>query len=318
VRTLVTGGSGFIGSQLVRALLEQGDEVVVLLRPSSDAWRLADVLGWVEVVRTDAAALDPTDPPRELKGVQRVFHLAADGVKPSAAAEEAVVSSNVIGTSRLLELAGRLDVERFVYCGSCFEYGSGDRLREDACPRPNSAYAASKAAGWLLACAHGRAHGLPVVSLRPFTVFGPYEAPHRLIPSAVLRALEGSPIELTGGEQTRDFVYVQDAIRSFLAAGTADGVAGETFNVCTGVATSVRSLVEEVVELTVSGSELRFGAIPYREEELWTLSGDPTAAAACLGWVATTSLSDGLRATIDWFRAEGNRHPAYTREPAPF
>lgn len=315
-RTLVTGASGFIGSHLVRALVARGDDVVALVRPASDTWRLADVLNWIEVLRGDLTTIDAKSPPPELVDVHRVFHLAADGVSRTFGSSSPLVHANVVGTTNLLELSVRLDVERFVYCGSCFEYGSGEHLREEAPMRPNSPYAASKAAGSLLASAFARAGAVPVVTLRPFTAYGPFEAKHRLVPTVVLQALDDAPIELTGGEQTRDFVYVEDVLEAFMAADTAD-VVGRTFNVCTGEATPVRDLAATVLDLVGGGAQLKLGAIPYRDDELWALSGDPSAAEVGLGWIARTTLRDGLAKTIAWFRAERHRHPAYKAEVAP-
>jgi nucleoside-diphosphate-sugar epimerase len=308
---LVTGATGFVGSHLVRALVADGHDVVVITRPSSDLWRLHDVLDWVELVATDLVHIDADEPHPSLNDVEVVFHLAAEGVTPSADTH-AVVESNVVGTLRLLEFARAVGVERFVYAGSCFEYGAGTNLREDALPQPSSDYAASKSAAWLLV--HAGSYELPVVSIRPFTVYGPYEAAYRLVPSTILRALEDAPIELTEGEQTRDFVYVEDVVEAFRAAAEREDVVGRTFNACTGIETSVRSLAGLVVESTRSASELRFGALPYRDDELWRLSGDPEVAARELGWVASTPLAEGVRRTAEWFRAERQRHDHYAQE----
>jgi nucleoside-diphosphate-sugar epimerase len=304
-RVAVTGASGFIGSQLVRALLHEGVHVTALVRPASELWRIDDVLGDI--------ALAPLDDPNSLRGAEVVFHLGAAGVRPGRDAALALLDANVIGTQRLLEAARNADVERVVACGSCFEYGEGSRLRESAPLRPQTDYAASKACARLVAEAFARSHGLPVVSLVPFTVYGPFEPAYRLVASALLAALDARPLELTGGRQTRDFVYVEDVAQALLAAARVDVETCRTFNVCSGAETTVAELAAAVVEVTGSDSELRLGAIPYRENELWQLSGDPTEAERELGWRAATPLREGLRRTAEWLGANRDRYREYQR-----
>ena len=299
-RTLVTGAAGFVGARLVRSLLDGGEDVVALVRPGSRLWRLEDVLDRVELLEVDVGALDARS--AALRDVRVVHHLAAAGVDPRDGDPGSILATNVLGTQATLEVARVLEVDRFVYCGSCFEYGSGSRLREDAPLRPRSTYAASKAAGRLLAEAAAAAHGLPVVTLRPFTAYGPFEAAHRLVPSCILNALAGRPIELTAGEQRRDLVHVDDVATAFVAAARNPAAVGRTLNVCSGEETRVRDVAATVLELVGGEAELRLGALPQRPGETDALSGDPAAAEQVLG-LRPTPLREGLARTVDWFRA---------------
>lgn len=301
-RVLVTGASGFIGSHLARRLLHEGHDVVALVRPTSDLWRLADVLESLELMTTELQ-----DRPR-VGTLDSVFHLAAAGVRPDGDSRE-LVETNVAGTIAALELAAEARAGRFLYCGSCFEYGPGERHREDALPRPISPYGAAKAAGWLFAEAWGRAAGggAQVVSVRPFTVYGPYEASYRLVPSISLGVARCEPVELTAGHQSRDFVYVDDAVDAMVAA-VRSGAAG-TFNICTGISTSVRELATQLASLAGGDLELRFGKLPTRAAEFPTLSGDPSHTGDVLGWTASTALEAGLRRTLEWFREHERRRP---------
>jgi nucleoside-diphosphate-sugar epimerase len=297
-RVLVTGGAGFVGSHLVRRLVESGEDVVVYVRQSGALTRIDDLLEWVDVVRGD----DP------LPSASTIYHLAASGLRPGDEPAD-VAASNLLLTQRLLEHAGATRAERFVQCGSCFEYGPGERFREDAPLRPISPYAASKAAASLLALGYGSATGLPVVLVRPFTVYGPYEAGYRLVPSAINAALDGGPIELTSGRQRRDFVYVDDVVEGILRAGAAD-VAGDTFNLCTGTSTSVLGLANTVSE-ACGGVDVKAGVLPDRRVEFSAISGDPDHARNVLGWSAKTPLRLGIERTVTWFRAHRNRFPDY-------
>lgn len=309
-RVLITGATGFIGSHLLRKLINLGCRVVMLDQPSANPWRIADISSKLENVPCDLRRLDETIQAMQsrLSGVEIIYHLAAAGVDQSNQDAALILQTNVVGTLRLLQLAQRLNIERFIYCGSCFEYGAGERLSEDSLPMPNSEYGASKSAAWFLVNAFHRRYGLPVVSLRPFNVYGPMEAGHRLIPHAIMRALNGLEIGLTGGEQKRDFLFIADLIEAFLSAAVTDTVGG-TFNVCTGLATSVKGVVTTIVELTGQRVQLRFGDLPYRDIEVPVLSGDPKKAREKLGWIAQTSLRDGLSKTIAWFRDARSKYP---------
>ncbi len=274
--------------------------MVAFVRPTASLWRLRDVLDDIELVEADLTELAPSTP--SLRGVRVIHHLAAAGVDSRGSDAAQVVVANVVGTLRLLEAARAVGVDRFVYCGSCFEYGAGSRLSEDAPLRPRSPYAASKSAGWLLAQAAAAAEGLPLVTLRLFTVYGPFEAPHRLVPSCVLSAIEGKPIEITSGDQLRDFVFVDDAIEAFVAASESAGGVGHTINVCSGVETRVRDLAAAVATLARSDAGVAVGSLPPRKGEADVLSGDPTRARYLLGFSTRTPLQEGLDRSLAWFR----------------
>lgn len=291
-------------------LIEEGAEVCVLDQPNARRWALLGRTPLAATLRADVRTLAEPAHDALLGEVDAIFHLAAVGVTGEVSDVRQVVTANVDGTLAVLQAAQRLK-SRLVYCGSCFEYGSGDHWSEDALPAPTTEYGAAKAAGWLLANAFARRTGLEVVSLRPFTMYGPMEPPGRLVPSVVRHALAGRAIDLTPGDQLRDFVFVEDAVDAFIAAATTDAAVGGTFNVCTGTPVTVREVVRRVLQCTGSRSEARFGALAYRPTELAVLSGDPTRAAQVLGWRARFSLEDGLARTIAWFRSAGAEFPEY-------
>jgi nucleoside-diphosphate-sugar epimerase len=299
---VVTGAAGFLGSHLVPRLVEAGANVCALDRPNARGW--ARVESMADALRIDVNELATPAHDAAVRGATTIIHLAAAGVVGELPDPREVVHGNIDGTMAVLMAARRLGA-RVIYCGSCFEYGSGERWTEDALPAPSTEYGAAKSAGWLLAQAFSRRTGIEVVSLRPFTMYGPMEPPGRLVPSVVRRALAGQAIELTPGDQGRDFVYVEDVADAFVAAATHDAAVGGTFNVCTGTAVTVRHVVETVLRSTRSASEARFGALAYRPTEYKMLSGDPSRAERVLGWRARVSLEDGLDRTIAWFKQVG-------------
>lgn len=308
---VLTGAGGFIGSHLARRLVQQGAEVISLQRPSADDWRIRDVAGALTVVAGTLSRLDLTEIQKKIKSAQVVFHLAAAGVNQSRQDIPAILESNIGGTLQMLLLARAWQVERFVYCGSCFEYKGGENIAETQTPEPVSEYGVSKAAGWMLAHMFQRKYKLPVVSVRPFTAYGPHEGLHRLVPQVVTAALENKKLPLTKGEQTRDFIFVEDVVDGMLAAGSVSGVEGETFNLATGKATSIREMVNLIAGLAGPTSfQPQWGALEYRADELWSLSGDSQKAKARLHWSAATSLKDGLTETITWFKENQHKLPA--------
>lgn len=299
---LVTGASGFIGSHLVRRLVAIGANITILVRQSSDLWRLQDTLDRVRVLQHDLTKEDVLDLASDLHGTQVVFHLAATGAEQTHRNQAVVLNGNVMMAMRMLQLAETLKVDRFVYCGSSTEYGPGKSLTEDSPIEPTSEYGVSKAAAWMLVQFFRRRHSLKAVCLRPFTVFGPMDSTHRLIPHVIQKSLNGENIDLTGGEQIRDFVFVEDVVDAFVSASGAPGVVGGTFNICTGRATSVKEVVTSIITLSESGSQPLFGSRPYRDDEEFVSYGDSANAKERMGWSAETSLMDGLRETIRWMR----------------
>lgn len=310
MKAVVTGAGGFVGSHLVRRLAADGTSVVAIVRPGSSLWRLEDVLGSITVVEADLLRDSGASALRHAGHVDVLFHLAAAGVDPTRGDDPTLVEDNVRLAFHALELAAELGVERLVNAGSCFEYPAGDRIGEQVPPAPRSWYAAGKSAAWIVLHAHQRRTGLPTLTLRPFTTYGPYESPYRLVSSTTLSALAGRPIKLTSGEQRRDFVHVHDAVDAFVTAATK-GNDGATYNVCTGVATRVVDVARTVVRLSGGDSVLDVGAIPTRSIEFASLSGDPAAASRELGWQATLTLEHGLGQTVEWFRERGVGLPEY-------
>jgi len=310
-RVLVTGGTGFIGSHLISRLLRGGCQVFALLRPNCNPWRIFGLVDqlkvlWYELGNGDIRGLEKT-----IGSLDIVYHMAASGVNQAFDDSAEMVRTNVMGTLEMLELGLRLRIERFVYSGSCFEYGGGSLVKEDQIPTPVSEYGATKNAGWILAQTYARRHGLPVVSLRPFNVFGPLEAPHRLIPHTILNSLKHREIELSPGDQSRDFVYVDDVIDSFVVAASSSQTGGNVFNICTGVETEVRTVVEMIFTILGGAHRACFGSLPYRRNEVGILSGNPEKAREGLGWQSATSLRDGLAKTVRWFLQNGHEYAIY-------
>lgn len=304
---VVTGGTGFLGSAFVRHAVRRGAEVTVVAREGADGWRLRPVSGHFRPMvgsLADLAGRRMSRPP------DVVLHLAAAGVDQSFDDVDTMVETNVRGTGQALQFARNNCASRFLLVGSSGEYGPGEDLDEEAALRPSSEYGATRAAASLLARSFGQRRGVDVVIVRPFAVYGPYEAPYRLLAYAIVRGLEGRPIEISSGVQTRDYVHVDDVAEGLGLASMLDGAQGGSFNLCTGVQTTVLAAATLAARLAGGGSPVAAAARPDIPGEMWRTSGNPTRARQELGWVGRT-FEDGLADTVDWFRAEGRHLDQY-------
>ncbi|MHB8893782.1 MAG: NAD-dependent epimerase/dehydratase family protein [Candidatus Geothermincolia bacterium] len=299
-RVLVTGGAGFIGARLCSHLVLHNNEVCALDHPEASLHRLAGMENQLRMVRVDLGNTSAGELRNIVGTCDYIIHLASAGIDHSESDVLQMIRANIVGTQVAVELAQAISVKKFVYAGSCFEYGAGSNFDEVAFPNPQGEYAATKTAAWFLLNSYARRHGVRVTSVRPFNVYGIGEATRRLVPHVITSALGNKTIDVTEGRQARDFVYVDDIVEGMSAAAVAEQAVGDTFNLCTGIETTVKELVLRIVELTGSKSAVNFGAIPYRDNEMWNLSGNPKRAAEKIGWVSRVTIEDGLRRTVEW------------------
>lgn len=296
-RAIVTGASGFIGRHLVAALA-RGTEVHVL---SARAGKAAP---GTHRHRLDLRRAAPTSLLREI-APHVIYHLAAPAESHVALPDLAYYESIVIATGHLLEGARDAGVPRVVLAGSAKEYGAaapaGTRLRESHLPRPLTPYAVAKLACTHMAGVYHHRDGLVVTTLRLFPVFGPGMPEQTLIVRAIRAAAAGRDLPMTFGRQTRDLLYVDDAVRAFQAAGVVAEPYAGVLNVCTGRAVTVQQAVQLVFALAGTRARLRLGALRYPPFEIRNLCGDPSAARRRLGWRARVALDDGLRRTLQTF-----------------
>ncbi|MGH2996928.1 MAG: NAD-dependent epimerase/dehydratase family protein, partial [Gaiellaceae bacterium] len=285
-RALVTGAGGFVGANLVRRLLADGLRVVGLVRPGSDPWRLAGLD--VELVEADVREAVPG-------GFDLVFHLAAHGAYSWQEDDRAILETNLIGTVNALG-AGR----RVVVAGSSSEYGRKPHPpAEDEPLEPNSAYAVGKAASTLFALHHG------AVVLRLYSAYGPWEEPNRLVPTLLVRGLQGELPPLVSPAVARDFVHVDDVCEALVLASRAEP--GRVFNVGSGRQTTVAEVVDAARRLLGVEAEPVWGSMPDRAWDTETWIANPERIRRELGWEARIRLEEGLARTLEWLRRDAPR-----------
>ena len=293
---LVTGAAGFIGQRLVQQLVEAGARVGAGVAPDEPPERVAALPAQVErlvfdlrdAVAVQGAVAEATP--------QVVFHLAAVGVTNAGVDPSLALTVNAGGTVHLLEALKERDVERIVLVGTCYEYGARETVEG---LDPFNAYAASKVAAWAFGRMYWRAYGLPIITVRPFQVYGPGQPAGTLIPAAIDAALIGRDFPMTPGEQVRDFIYVDDVVTGMIAAAEAPGIKGESIDLGTGQTHAIRQAVTRVWEIAGARGRMLLGALPYRPGEAMRTVADADRAARLTGWRARVSLEDGLRRTVE-------------------
>jgi UDP-glucose 4-epimerase len=307
---LITGGAGFIGSHMVRTLLERGERVRILDNfATGKREHLVPLAGRIEVIEGDVRYLNNVQ--EAVAGADYVLHLAAlPSVARSVRTPIESNDVNVVGTLNLLVAARDAGVKRVVYSASSSAYGNSVTLpKEETMPSdPLSPYAVNKLTGELYCRTFTRVYGLETVSLRYFNVFGPRQDPtsqySAVIPRFIQAALGGKPPVIYGdGEQSRDFSYVQNAVEASLLACTAPGVAGETINVGCGHRVTLNELVRMIGRLTGRAIEPVYEA-PRAGDVRHSLAGIEKAARL-LGYTPIVGLEEGLQRTIEWLRSDG-------------
>lgn len=303
-RVLVTGGSGFIGSHLCRLLVAQGADLYVLVKYNSvmDNVRLVGL--WDRLTPVEADLRNP-DALRQLEVVRPeiIYHLAAyNHVGDSFFQVSEAVDSNGKGTVNLLE--AYQDYERFVYISSSEVYGYQETVpfQEDALPHPLSPYAVGKYTGELYARMKWYSAGKPVVVLRPFNAYGPYQSPRAVTAEIVIKCLRGEDVVTTEGHQTREFNFVEDLVEGFILAAQSPDAVGQVINLGCGEETTIRHLVQRIHKLTQSSSRLGIGELPDRPGEIRRMVADNRKARKLLGWSPKVGHNEGLPRTIDWYR----------------
>jgi UDP-glucuronate 4-epimerase len=297
MKYVVTGAAGFIGSQLAEKLLEGGHDVVAVdcFTDYYDPALKEENAAGLDVVRLDLA-----DEDLDLEGVDGVFHLAGQpGVRSFGDVFEEYVRRNLLASRRVFEAAASADV-RVVFASSSSIYGDAERYPtpEETEPRPISAYGITKLGCEQLAHAYAQGFGLDAVVLRYFTFYGPRQRPDMALARIVDALARGSSFELYGdGLQSRSFTYVADGVEATIAA-MERAPAGSVYNVGGGEEATMREAIATLAR--VSGRSLDLVESPSAAGDVRRTSADATRIGRDLGWRATTSLEDGLRAQWEW------------------
>jgi dTDP-glucose 4,6-dehydratase len=310
-RVLVTGGAGFIPSNLIRHLLEHtAHEVVSLdaLTCAGNLENLADVMSHPRLEFVHGDIRDAGLVREIVGGVDVIVNAAAESHVEKSIVDGAseFVTTNVEGTQILLDAIRETPVERFLLISSSEVYGTAERdpMDEEHPLNPRSPYAATKAGGDRLAYSYVVTYDLPVVIVRPFNNYGPRQHPEKVIPRFITQALSGEPLTIHGdGHASRDWLYVDDdaeAIEAIIEADI-DVLGGEVVNVATGIDISVRDVADSVVAAVGADPDVVF--VDERLGQVDRHIGSTDKLERLAGWRARTSFEQGLEQTVEWYRS---------------
>jgi UDP-glucose 4-epimerase len=310
---LVTGIAGFIGSSIARALLAQGDRVRGVDNLSTGKHEnIAEILKRIDFHEADLLDMDAMK--KACAGVDCVFHQAAIPSVPKSVKDPLGSNQvNVDGTVNILIAARDAKVKRVVYAASSSAYGDTPTLpkHEEMKPDPISPYAVAKLASEYYMVSFYRCYGLETVCLRYFNIFGPRQDPTSpysgVLAKFITQMLDGEQPTIFGdGSQSRDFTYIDNAVHANLLAAKAPAaaVAGGVFNVATGTRADLNETFQILKKLTGYSDDVKYG--PEREGDVKHSLADISSAEKHLGYKPQVSFEEGLRRTIEWYRAESN------------
>jgi nucleoside-diphosphate-sugar epimerase len=312
---LVTGANGFIGSHLTRKLLKEGAEVHVLIRKDANQFRIQD---FIKKLTIWYGNLSDYQSIRSCIGNSRpqiIFHLAALlNVKRDPELIEPMIDINIKGTLNLLRVVTKEKIafECFVNTGSSEEYGNGPVPFSEAQREiPVSPYSASKVATTYFCQMLYRSMGLPIVTLRPFIVYGPNQDTDMFIPSLIQHCLERKDFPMTAGGQTREFTYIDDIVEAYLRAASCPQAAGEVINIGNGIEYRIKDIAEKIVGMMGDPIKLLVGALPKRPGETDHFFCNNEKARKLLGWSPKINIDKGLERTIGWYKSFFSKKPSW-------
>lgn len=309
-RIFITGGCGFIGSHLVKRCIQLGAHVGVLAYPKDSCWRLKEVRSKIKIFETSIMEGGKLVILIQKFRPQLVFHLAALLRRErSFKLIEELQRVHVEGTWHVLNaLVENADLNRFIHMGTSEEYGNGKApFREDQREIPVSPYSLTKIIATKMVEYLAREGALPAVIVRPSLIYGPAQNFGMLIPDIIRACIEKKDFPMTSGNQTKDFLFVDDFIEGLLLAAQTPGIDGEIINLGSGKETPVREVAAMAIETLRNPIKIRLGAIPHRKGEGMHSWLDVSKTKRMLGWEGRTDLKEGLKRTSAWYKANWDK-----------
>lgn len=301
-RIVITGAGGFIGCLLTRKLVKKGFKVHAFVRSKKSLWRLTDIMPEIVVHRN--VLNNKSELKKTFKKINPiyVFHLATYGAYPSQQELDKMIETNIIGTSNLLEALRGLSCKSIVIAGSSSEYGKKEKqMMETDYLEPNNFYGATKAAQTQISQVYGATSDLPIIILRLFNVYGPFEEKGRLVRSVIESVLSKKKILLATGHEARDLIYIEDVVDAFIHAAKSKVRTGSIFNIGTGKQTTIRELAQKVIEITGVKVPIKLNSYPGRKWDTTHWRADTKKTSDVLKWKPKYTLKKGLEETIKWY-----------------
>jgi len=300
---LITGGAGFIGANIVNRLLDLGHKNInLIIKESTDLTRLKNAIKKINLYKVDLLDKELLQKIVNKINPSIIIHLATYSQYRNQQAVLPMIESNIKATLNLLNSTRKLNYDVFINTGSSSEYGIKDKpMKESDLLEPISFYASTKASATLLCQVFAKEYNKPIVTLRPFSVFGPLEEDERFIPTIIKSVIKNKPIKVTSGKQRRDFIYIDDVVDIYIKImSNGKRLSGQILNMGTGVEHSNDEVVQKLFKVTGKKVKVEKGAFPKR---LWDTShwvADISKTKKSLKWKPRFTLEYGLKKTYEW------------------
>lgn len=305
MRAFVTGATGFIGSHLVKKLLDEGVSVAAFIRPKSNTWRLKPVLSKIEIIKGDLHDVEASFEKIKEFSPEVIFHLAWSGANSyEYENHDLQVFHNVNGSLNLIKIANNIGCKQWIGLGSVLEYGHCNvPVTESDYAKPNNLYGRSKLSVCLLAEKLCEGYNIQFSWIRMFWAYGPYDDEKRLIPYFIKTLLDGKKPFTTLGKQKWDYLYIDDVVNALWKVTRGKKING-IYNLGSGQSFTLRSTLEHIRDIINPNLEIGFGEIPYRPDQIMHLKADISLLKKTIGWEPEISLSEGMERTVNWYRKE--------------
>ena len=298
---LITGASGFIGSNLARYLVKKNMDVHLVLRKKNN-WRINDIKKLAKLYYCDLSSKKQTNNIIAKIKPKTIFHLATHGSYSFENNFDQIINSNIHGTINLLYACKKYGFSKFINTGSSSEYGFKKKsMSEYDILEPNSYYAVSKSFQSNFTTYEAQANNLPIVTVRPFHIYGPYEDSRRLIPNLILNLLKNQLPPLVDKKITRDLVYIDDAVKFYLELAIKKNINGHIFNLGSGKKTKLTKIVKEIQKIMNTNINPKWNSMPNRKWDHYEWSANMSKTKKIIKFIPKTNLLTGLKKTVDWF-----------------
>lgn len=300
-KVFITGGSGFIGSNLARLLIKKNYNVNLLVRKNSNLWRLKEINKDVKIHQGEIGDIKNLKKLITKLEPKYIIHLASYGNSSSENNLKKIIDVNILGLVNLLEVSKKNNYKKLIVCGSSSEYGFKNKpMTETDYLHPNSYYSATKSSATLIAQSYALENNKPIVILRPFSVYGPFEENDRFIPIVIKKTIRNEKVLVTKEEVKRDFIFIDDVVNAFYKSMLLKTNKGEIINIGTGKQYSNKEIIrmiEKILKL-----KLKLGVFPKRAWDTNNWVANNLKAKRILKWHSKNSMEQGLRKTIKWFK----------------
>lgn len=311
-RVLVTGANGFLGSHIVERMVKQNADLSIIVRESSDLWRIEEFIKYINIFNGDLR-----DRSRLVESIKKIepeiiFHMAAYGVDSRQNDIFDAVNTNLVGTVNILSAIGKIGCEKFINTGTSMQYGNKEgMIDENMSYSPNNIYGSTKAAATIMAHQLAGDMDINIATIIPFGVFGEKEGGHKFFPHVILSILKNKEVPLTSCDQYRDYCYVENIIDGFLMAAEAQHVKNDIYNIGNGMNKQLKHYVNLIEKEIGVDAKINYGTLEHRKNDLWNPLPNVDKIINTLGWQPKIPIEEGIKKTVDWYKE--NHHYYETR-----